>query len=152
MAIFNEQNRPKYVVTSDRVIGAVINGQPHAWPLSMLNAHEIVNDTVGGIPVAATYSPLCDTAIVFDRRIGDRAMKFEVSGLLSDSHLVFYDKSEEVSSEQTATTDERRCAGSDSAGAARRGAGRFACGSWAWAAQARIRLAKAGTAWRMAQR
>ncbi|GEM_PF-215971 len=108
MAIFNEQNRPKYVVTSDRVIGAVINGQPHAWPLSMLNAHEIVNDTVGGIPVAATYSPLCDTAIVFDRRIGDRAMKFEVSGLLSDSNLVFYDKSEEGSSEQTATTDERR--------------------------------------------
>jgi hypothetical protein len=52
----------------------------------------------------------------------------------------------------SATTDERRCAGSDSAGAARRGAGRFACGSWAWAAQARIRLAKAGTAWRMAQR
>ncbi len=97
MAIFNEQNRPKYVVTSDRVIGAVINGQPHAWPLSMMNAHEIVNDTVAGIPVAATYSPLCDAAIVFDRRVGDGggASKFEVSGLLSDSNLVFYDKSEE---------------------------------------------------------
>jgi hypothetical protein len=95
MAVYNEQNRPKYVVSSDRVIGAVINGQAHAWPLSMLNAHEIVNDTVGGIPVAATYSPLCDAAVVFDRRIGGGVLKFEVSGLLSDSNLVFYDKSEE---------------------------------------------------------
>ena len=46
IVVYNEQNRPKYLVTTDRVIGAVVNGQPHAWPLSMLNAHELVNDTV----------------------------------------------------------------------------------------------------------
>lgn len=105
MAVFNEQNRPKYVVSSDRVVGAVINGQPHAWPISMLNAHEIVNDTVAGVPVAATYSPLCDAAVVFDRRVGEggRPLQFEVSGLLSDSNLVFYDKAEEGD-----TRDDRR--------------------------------------------
>lgn len=93
MLVYNEQNRPKYVVTTDRVIGAVIDGQAHAWPLSMMNAHEVVNDTVGGRPVVATYSPLCDSAVVFDRRVGGVERLFEVSGLLSDSNLVFCDKS-----------------------------------------------------------
>jgi len=92
MAVFNERNRPKYVVTSDRVAGIVVNGQPHAWPLSLLNVHEVVNDEVGGVPVAATYSPLCDSLVVFDRRVGGVARLFEVSGLLVDSNLVFYDK------------------------------------------------------------
>ncbi len=92
MANYNEANRPKYVVTSDRVAGIVINGQAHAWPLTMLNVHEVVNDTVGGVAVAATYSPLCDSVIVFERRIGGVDRLFEVSGLLVDSNLVFYDK------------------------------------------------------------
>jgi hypothetical protein len=92
MVVYNERNRPKYVVSTDRVVGTVIEGQPHAWPLSMMNVHEVVNDTVGGIPVAMTYSPLCDSAVVFDRRVGGQARLFEVSGLLVDSNLVFYDK------------------------------------------------------------
>ena len=92
MTVYNEQNRPKYVVTSDRVLGVVVAGQPHAWPLSMLNVHEVVNDTVAGIPVAATYSPLCDAAMVFNRTIDGLPRNFEVSGLLVDSNLVFYDK------------------------------------------------------------
>ena len=92
MTVYNETNRPKYVVTSDRVLGIVVGGQAHAWPLSLLNAHEVVNDTVAGVPVAATYSPLCDAAIVFDRTVAGAARDFEVSGLLVDSNLVFYDK------------------------------------------------------------
>jgi hypothetical protein len=92
MVVYNERNRPKYVVSTDRIVGVVIEGQPHAWPLSMLNVHEVVNDTVAGVPVAMTYSPLCDSAVAFDRRIGGRVRTFEVSGLLVDSNLVFYDK------------------------------------------------------------
>jgi hypothetical protein len=92
MRVYNENNRPKYVVSLDRVAGIVINGQAHAWPLSMMNVHEVVNDTVGGVPVAATYSPLCDSVVVFDRRVGGVERQFEVSGLLVDSNLVFYDK------------------------------------------------------------
>ena len=92
MLVFNEQNRPKYVVTTDRVMGIVINGQAHAWPLSLMNVHEVVNDTVAGVPVTATYSPLCDAAIVFERTIGGQVRTFEVSGLLYDSNLAFCDK------------------------------------------------------------
>lgn len=95
MLVYNEQNRPKYVVTTDRVIGAVVNGQPHAWPLSLMHAHEVINDAVGGTPVVATYSPLCDSAMVFNRTVAGVERLFEVSGLLLDSNLVFCDKSAE---------------------------------------------------------
>ena len=92
ITIYNERNRPKYLVPTDRVLGIVVNGQPHAWPLAILNVHEVVNDTVGGVPVAATYSPWCDAVSVFDRRVGGAVRAFEVSGLLCDANLVFCDK------------------------------------------------------------
>jgi hypothetical protein len=46
-----------------------------------------VNDTVGGVPVAISYCPLCNTAIAFDRRLGGRVLDFGVSGLLYRSDL-----------------------------------------------------------------
>lgn len=92
MAVYNERSRSKYVVSTDRVAGIVVNGHAHAWPLSLLNVHEVVNDVVGGVPVAATYSPLCDAFVAFDRRIGGKVRLLEVSGLLVDSNLVAYDK------------------------------------------------------------
>ena len=57
---------------NEPVIGLVINGDAWAYPLRILIWHEIVNDVVGGVPVAITYAPLCNTALVFDRRVGDR--------------------------------------------------------------------------------
>lgn len=92
MLVYNEQNRPKYVVSTDRVIGIVIDGKAHAWPLSLMNVHEVVNDTVAGRAVIATYSPLCDAAVVFDRTVAGEVRRFEVSGLLSNSNLAFCDK------------------------------------------------------------
>jgi hypothetical protein len=92
MIVYNSQNRPKFVVPTDRVIGIVIDGKAHAWPLSLMNAHEVVNDTVAGRSVLATYSPLCDTAMVFDRTVAGSVRQFEVSGLLYDSNLAFSEK------------------------------------------------------------
>ena len=39
----------------ERVLGVSINGDNRAYPLNMLSRHEIVNDTVGGVPVAVTW-------------------------------------------------------------------------------------------------
>tara|TARA_Y100000780_G_scaffold229927_1_gene250887 strand:+ start:455 stop:859 length:405 start_codon:yes stop_codon:yes gene_type:complete len=39
----------------ERVLGVSINGDHRAYPLNMLSRHEIVNDTVGGVPVAVTW-------------------------------------------------------------------------------------------------
>lgn len=73
---------------SQEVIGMVVNGEAKAYPIGILNWHEIVNDTIGGVNVSVTYCPLCDTAIAFER--GDTT--FGVSGRLYQSCLVMYDR------------------------------------------------------------
>ena len=57
--------------------------------------HEIVNDTVGGIPVSVTYCPLCNSSIVFDRRMDDRILDFGTTGKLRNSDMVMYDRQTE---------------------------------------------------------
>ena len=77
------------------VIGLVINGDARAYPLRILIWHEIVNDVVGGVPVAITYAPLCNTALVFDRRVGEEVLEFGSTGKLRHSGLVMYDRTTE---------------------------------------------------------
>ena len=62
--------------------------EARAYPLQILIWHEIVNDTVAGQPVAITFCPLCNTAIAFDRRLGDRVLDFGTTGKLRFSDLV----------------------------------------------------------------
>ena len=57
--------------------------------------HEIVNDTIGGIPVAVTFCPLCNSAVVYDRRVGDAVLDFGTTGKLRNSDLVMYDRQTE---------------------------------------------------------
>ena len=52
-----------------------IEGDARFYPLSVLTRHEIVNDAVGGVPVAVTYCPLCNTAVSFDRRFGGDVLR-----------------------------------------------------------------------------
>lgn len=80
---------------TEPVIGLIIGGDARAYPLSVLTRHEIVNDTVGGMPVAVTYCPLCNSAVVFDRRIEGRVLEFGVSGNLRNSDMVMYDRQTE---------------------------------------------------------
>jgi hypothetical protein len=87
-------NDARHVRPKDRVVGVDIDGEPRAYPISILNHHEIVNDTLRGTPIAVTYCPLCDSAVVFDRRtpIGER--EFGVSGLLYNSNVLMYDRAD----------------------------------------------------------
>ncbi len=96
MLAYNAKLRSKYVVTADRVIGVEINGKSRAYPLNVMNVHEVVNDELAGVPIAVTFSPLCDSAIVFDRRVNGKPLQFGVSGLVLDSNLVMYDKQADV--------------------------------------------------------
>lgn len=72
-----------------------LGGDIRAYPIRYLMWHEIANDTVGGIPVAVTFCPLCNTAMVFDRRIGGRTLSFGVSGKLRASDMIMYDRQTE---------------------------------------------------------
>lgn len=71
-------------------------GDVRAYPLAILIWHEIVNDTVGGLPVAVTFCPLCNASIVFDRRFQDEILDFGTTGLLRNSDLVMYDRQSET--------------------------------------------------------
>ncbi len=77
------------------VIALTVGGQSRAYPLQILIWNEIVNDTVGGVPVTVTFCPLCYTAIAFDRRAADRVLDFGTTGNLRKSDLVMYDRQTE---------------------------------------------------------
>ena len=81
----------EFLKSGDRVLGLAVNGDARAYPIKILNWHEIVNDTVGGRPVVVTFCPLCGTGMVFDSEIGGRKMTFGVSGLLYQSDVLLYD-------------------------------------------------------------
>ena len=72
---------------------AVVEGsQARAYPLRILDYHEIVNDEIDGRPIAVTWCPLCGSAVVFDRTVDDMVLTFGVSGKLADDDLVMYDR------------------------------------------------------------
>lgn len=71
------------------------NGDARAYPLQILMFHEIVNDIVGGAPVAVTFCPLCNASIVFDRNVQGAVLDFGTTGKLRKSDLVMYDRQTE---------------------------------------------------------
>lgn len=73
------------------VIAVSINGSARAYPLAIMTRHEIVNDILGGVPVAVTFCPLCNSAIVFERTVEGQVLRFGVSGLLRNSDLIMWD-------------------------------------------------------------
>ena len=64
------------------VISVEINGVAKAYPLNMLSIHEIANDTLAGVPILSTFCPLCNSGIVYDRRLThkgkEQLLEFEV--------------------------------------------------------------------------
>ncbi len=80
---------------TEPVIGLTINGETKAYPLRILMWHEIVNDELGGVPVSVTFCPLCNAAIVFDRRLGSTVYDFGTTGKLRRSDLIMYDRQTE---------------------------------------------------------
>ncbi len=84
-----------WLADDEPVIALDLDGEQRAYPIQILHWHEIVNDTVGGNPVAVTYCPLCNSALAFDRQVGDRLLSFGTSGRLYLSALVMYDRQTE---------------------------------------------------------
>ncbi len=69
-----------------------IDGETRVYPVQILIWHELVNDRIGDTPILVSYCPLCLSAIVFDRRVGERTLEFGVSGMLRDSDMVMFDR------------------------------------------------------------
>jgi hypothetical protein len=84
-----------WLADREPVIELVLGGIARAYPIQILVWHEIVNDEVAGTPVAVTFCPLCNTALVFDRRLDGRVLDFGTTGNLRNSDLVMYDRQTE---------------------------------------------------------
>lgn len=73
------------------VVAVSIDGSARAYPLAIMTRHEIVNDVLADQPIAVTFCPLCNSAIVFDRTVDGDVFRFGVSGLLRNSDLIMWD-------------------------------------------------------------
>lgn len=82
----------EWLADDARIISVTVGDETLGVPLAVLDWHEVVNTTVGGQPIAATYCPLCDSATVFSRRVGDEVLEFGVSGALYNSNVLMYDR------------------------------------------------------------
>jgi hypothetical protein len=97
---WDKEKALKELFVHEPVIAVEIDGIAKAYPLSILMFHEIVNDEIDGHFFSATYCPLCNAALVFDRRLsyGDTTylLDFGVSGMLRMSDLVMWDRQTET--------------------------------------------------------
>jgi hypothetical protein len=75
----------------DMILGTEFSGVAKAYPVRILNWHEVVNDDVGGHPVVISWCPLCGSALVFDPRVNGHRYVFGVSGLLYQQNLLLFD-------------------------------------------------------------
>lgn len=90
-AFLNARNA-SYLKPEDRVLGITVKGESRAYPIRILNWHEIVNDKIKGEPVAVTFCPLCGSGIVYSAKINGKTHQFGVSGLLYNSDVLLYDR------------------------------------------------------------
>lgn len=86
------QAESDFLNDEDWVIGLARNGVVRAYPISILNWHEIVNDKVGDEYIAISFCPLCYTGNAFERVVDGEPSEFGVSGYLINSNLVMYDR------------------------------------------------------------
>jgi hypothetical protein len=85
----------RWVVERNPVLGIVVGEEAHVYPIHLIEPHQIVNDTVGGVPVAVTYDPLTAVPRAFRRKVEGKVLSFGVSGLLHNSSFLLYDRETE---------------------------------------------------------
>jgi hypothetical protein len=93
--VFIPAAQADFLADDDRVLGLDRNGIQRAYPIRILNYHEIVNDRFGGDSILISYCPLCGTGMAFLASLKGKALSFGVSGLLYNSDVLFYDRETE---------------------------------------------------------
>ena len=81
-----------FLKADDRVLGITRNGVSKAYPIAILNWHEIVNDNFAGEHVVVSFCPLCGTGMAYRATVDDQVLEFGVSGLLYNSDMLLYDR------------------------------------------------------------
>ncbi len=84
-------NEASYLRDTDSVFGLLLGGEARAYPLRIMDWHEMANDVVGGIPVSIPYCTLYGAAIAYNPKAGGTIYTFGSSGLLYRSNKLMYD-------------------------------------------------------------
>ena len=84
--------RETEIQADDRVMGVSYNGVAKAYPIRILEQHEIVNDHFALTPLTITFCPLCGTGMVFQAEAAGKVLNFGVSGLIYNSDMLLYDR------------------------------------------------------------
>jgi len=92
---FASSAEARWVKGTTPVIGVVQGGEARAYPTHLLEFHQIVNDTLGGVPIAVTYDPLAGIPRAFRRTVDGKTLEFGVSGLIHNSNFILYDRETE---------------------------------------------------------
>lgn len=92
---FTTAKSDKWLSDEDRVIGVTLNGVTKAYPVRILNYHEIINDDFDGMRVAITYSPLCGSVMVYQTEERDQEWELAVSGLVYNNNALYFDRETE---------------------------------------------------------
>ena len=92
---FQTTDSVDWLAAVEPVMVVSVEGDTRAYPIQIMTWHEIVNDTIGGVPVTVAYCPLCNSGLAYDRRLGDQILDCGTSGELFNSSLVMYDRQTE---------------------------------------------------------
>ncbi len=93
-----------FLEPASRIVGLTVDGVSRAYPINVLNWHELVNDHLGRTDLAITYCSLCDSVTVFDRRLDDKVYEFGVSGAVYQSNMLFFDRTDQALWSQMTST------------------------------------------------
>lgn len=89
--LYENAEQATWLDDEDIVLGYTAGDQAWAYPVKILNFHEIVNDNLAGQPVLISYCPLCYSGIVFSRVLGDQELLFGNISTLYESDMVMLD-------------------------------------------------------------
>jgi len=84
--------RDQQIRPDDRVMGVSYNGVAKAYPIAILDYHDVVNDRFGDTPITVTFCPLCGTGMAFFANAAGKDLNFGVSGLIYNSNVLLYDR------------------------------------------------------------
>lgn len=77
------------------VLGVALEGHARAYPVHVLEFHQVVNDEIGGVPVVVSWDPIAGAPRAHRRKLGDRTLRFGVSGLLYNAGFLMFDRETE---------------------------------------------------------
>ena len=77
---------------SEPVVGVFLAGEARAYPLRILDWHEVANDVVSGVPVCVVSCPLCGSASAWRAGAGGDRSTFAATGLLLRSTSLLADE------------------------------------------------------------